>query len=58
LLFRRLCRIMPHEQEIFKHRYRETGKIAHTGQAYGVRLRLCVSCRQRQGIFCCPEGNG
>ena len=35
LLFRRVCRIMPHEQEIFKHRYRETGKIAHSGGVRG-----------------------
>ena len=35
LLFRRGCRIMPHEQEIFKPRYRETGKIAHNGRVWG-----------------------
>ena len=35
LLFRRDCRIMPHEQEIFKPRYRETGKIAHNGRVWG-----------------------
>ena len=35
LLFRADCRIMPHEQEIFKPRYRETGKIAHNGRVWG-----------------------
>ena len=54
LLFRRLCRIMPHEQEIFKHRYRETGKIAHNGGARPRPLRLGVSCRHRQGTADSP----
>ena len=56
LLFRRLCRIMPHEQEIFKHRYRETGKIAHSGRVRGGRICAFVCLAGRQGIFSCPEG--
>ena len=39
---------MPHEQEIFKHRYRETGKIAHSG---GVRP-------ERARAFVCLAGSG
>ena len=53
LLFRRLCRIMPHEQEIFKHRYRETGKIAHSGRVWGNRICAFVCLAGRQGIFSC-----
>ena len=48
LLFRRACRIMPHEQEIFKHRYRETGKIAHNGRVWG----NCICA------FACLAGSG
>ena len=35
LLFGAVCRIIRSEQEIFKHRYRETGKIAHSGGVRG-----------------------
>ena len=56
LLFRRVCRIIPHEQEIFKHRYRETGKIAHSGRVWGDCICAFVCLAGRQGIFSCPEG--
>ncbi len=46
------------EQEIFKHWYRETGKIAHSGRACGSAPAPLRVLPETAGHFLCPEGIG